>query len=97
MLTTKSYNIPTSVVNNKAVNESQCMVARSGKRSGKWNFFQVREKSGKFVDGQGKLERTWKVRKKSGNLKINGYGRQSSESIFILFKSGKDVHSHEIV
>ena len=49
------------------------------------------------MDGQGKLERTWKVRKKSGNLKINGYGRQSSESIFILFKSGKDVHSHEIV
>ena len=31
------------------------------------------------------------------NLKINGYGRQSSENLFILFKSGKDVHSHEIV
>ena len=26
-------------------------------------FFQVREKSGNFVDGQGNLERTWKVRK----------------------------------
>ena len=26
------------------------------------------------MDGQGKLERTWKVREKSGNLKINGYG-----------------------
>ena len=25
-------------------------------------FVQVREKSGNFVDGQGKLERTWKVR-----------------------------------
>ena len=49
------------------------------------------------MDGQGKLERTWKVRKKSGNLKINGYGRQSSESVFILFKRGKDVHSREIV
>ena len=43
-------------------------------------FFKVREKSGKFVDGQGNLERTWKVREKSGNLKINGYGRQSSEN-----------------
>ena len=32
-------------------------------------FFQVREKSGNFVDGQENLERTWKVRKKSGNLK----------------------------
>ena len=25
-------------------------------------FYQVREKSGNFVDGQGNLERTWKVR-----------------------------------
>ena len=41
------------------------------------------------MDAQGNLERTWKVREKSGNLKINGYGRQSSENLFILFKSGK--------
>ena len=34
---------------------------------------------------------------KSGNLKINGYGRQTSEILFILFKKGKDVLSHEIV
>ena len=27
------------------------------------------------MDGQGNLERTWKIREKSGNLKINGYGR----------------------
>ena len=60
-------------------------------------FFKVREKSGNFVDGQGNLERTWKVREKSGYLKINGYGRQPSENLFILFKRGKDVHSHEIV
>ena len=61
------------------------------------NFFQVREKLGNFVDGQGNLERTWKVREKSGNLKINGYGRQTSENLFILFKREKDVLSHEIV
>ena len=60
-------------------------------------FLQVREKSGNFVDGQGSLERTWKVREKSGNLKINGYVRQSLENLFILFKRGKDVDSHEIV
>ena len=48
------------------------------------------------MDGQGNLERTWKVREKSGNLKINGFGRQSSENLFILFKRGKDVLSHEI-
>ena len=35
--------------------------------------------------------------KKSGNLKINGYGKQSPENLFILFKKGKDVHSHERV
>ena len=34
---------------------------------------------------------------KSGNLKINGYGKQSSENLFILFKRGRDAHSHEIV
>ena len=49
------------------------------------------------MDGQGNLERTWKVREKSGNLKINGYGRQSSENLFIMLKRGKVVHSHEIV
>ena len=49
------------------------------------------------MDGQGNLERTWKVREKSGNVKINGYGRQSSENLFILFKTGNNVHSHEIV
>ena len=49
------------------------------------------------MDGQGNLERTWKVREKSGNLKIDGYDRQSSKNLFILFKRGKYVHSHEIV
>ena len=43
------------------------------------------------MDGQGNLEMTWKVREKSGNLKMNGYGRQSSENVFILFKRGKDI------
>ena len=69
---------------------------RSGKNVWKMNFFQVREKSVNFVDGQGNLERTRKVREKSGNLKINGYGRQSSENLFVLFKRGKDVPSDEI-
>ena len=59
-------------------------------------FFHVREKSGNFVDGQGNLEGTWKVWEKSGNLKINGCGRLSSENLFILFKRGKDVQSKSI-
>ena len=36
----------------------------------------------------------WKVREKSANMKINRYGRQSSEN---LFKRVKDVLSHAIV
>ena len=40
------------------------------------------------MDGQGNLERTWKVREKSGNLKINGYGRRMSENLF-SFQEGK--------
>ena len=53
--------------------------------------------SGNFVDGQRNLERTGKVREKSGNLKINGCGRQSSENLFIVFKRGMDILSHDIV
>ena len=51
------------------------------------------------MNGRENLERTWKVREKSGNLKIhvNGYGRQSLENLFLLFRRGKDVLSHKIV
>ena len=49
------------------------------------------------MNGQGNLERTWKVREESGNSEINGNGRQTSENLFILFMREKDVPSHEIV
>ena len=49
------------------------------------------------MNRQGNLERTWKVREKSGNLKINGYGSQSSENVLILFKKGKDEYYQKIV
>ena len=49
------------------------------------------------MDVQGNLKKTWKVRERSENLKINGYGRHTSENLFILFKGEKDVLSHEIV
>ena len=42
------------------------------------------------MDGQGDLERTWKVRENPGNLKINGYGRQSSENFF--FSRGERMY-----
>ena len=38
----------------------------------------------------------WMARENSGNLKINSNGWHS-ENLFILFKRGKDVLSHEIV
>ena len=41
--------------------------------------------------GQGNLERTWKVWEKSGNVKINGYGRKTSENLF--FSRGEKMGS----
>ena len=35
----------------------------------KYLEIEIFSRSGNFVDGQGNLERTWKVREKSGNLK----------------------------
>ena len=70
---------------------------RSGKNIWKRNFFPGQGKVREFCGWPGKFRKDWKVREKSGNLKkINGYGRQSSESLFILFKRGRDVHSQEI-
>ena len=60
-------------------------------------IFSGQGKVREFCGWPGKFRRTWKVREKSGNLKINGYGRQSSENLVILFKREKVVHSHEIV
>ena len=39
---------------------------RSGKKSGKWNFFQVREKSGNLGLSQGKLQKVQKSGKTQG-------------------------------
>ena len=63
---------------------------RSGKNVWKMNFFQAGEKSGNFVDDLGNLERTWKVREKSGNLKINGYG--SLQKIYLLCSKGERMY-----
>ena len=63
-----------------------------GKISGKGNVFQIREKSGNFVDGQGNLGRAWKVGEKSGSLKKKRPWHAVFRK-FILFKMGKDVFS----
>ena len=41
------------------------------------------------MDGQGKMERTWSVREKSGNLKINGYC--SLQKLILFCSRGKNV------
>ena len=43
------------------------------------------------MDGQGNLERTWKVRE----LKINGYGRH--RKFIYSVQEEKGLHSHGIV
>ena len=44
---------------------------------------------------QGNFERTWKVREKSGNLKINGYC--SLQKLYFFCSRGKNVLSSLIV
>ena len=42
------------------------------------------------MDDQENLERTWKVREKSGNLKINGYG--SHQKIYLFCPRGEKAY-----
>ena len=42
------------------------------------------------MDGQGNLERTLKVREKSGNLKINSYGRL--KKIYLFCSRGERMY-----
>ena len=42
------------------------------------------------MDGQGNLERTWKVGEKLGNLKINGYG--SLQKIHLFCSKGERMY-----
>ena len=58
-------------------------------------FFPGQGKVREFCGWSGKFRKDLESQEKSGNLKMNSYGRQTSENLFILFKSGK--LSHEIV
>ena len=62
-------------------------------------FFQVREKSGSFVNGQGNLERIGKVTEKSENLKIMAMAG-SLQKIYLFFSRGEMIYlllSHDQV
>ena len=56
---------------------------------------EIFSRSGNFVDGLGNLERIWKVREKSGKLKMNCDGRH--RKFIYSVQEGKGLHSHEIV
>ena len=60
-------------------------------------FFPGQGKVREFCGWSGKFRKDLESQGKSGNLKIIGYGRQTSENLFILFKRRKYVLSHEIV
>ena len=60
-------------------------------------FFPGQGEVREFCGLPGKFRKDLESQGKAGSLNINGFGRQSSENLFILFKRGKDVHSHEIV
>ena len=67
---------------------------RSGKNIWKMNFFQVREKSGNFVDFvQGNLERSWKVREKVrefGNKWL--WQADRHQKIYLVFLRGEKMY-----
>ena len=50
----------------------------------------------KFCGWSGKFRKDLKSQGKVREFENNGYGRQTSEILSILFKRGKDVLSHEI-
>ena len=62
---------------------------QSGKNIWKMKLFPGQGKVREFYGWPGKFTNDLEILGKT--LKINGYGRQSSENLFILFKRGKDV------
>ena len=75
----------------KVIKKHRARVATVREKCLENNFFcQVREKSAHFVDGQGNLERTRKVREKSGNLKINSY--DSLQKIYLFCSKGERMY-----
>ena len=59
-------------------------------------FFAGQRKVREICWWPGKFRKDLESQGKVREFEINGYGRQSSEFFFILFKRGKDVLSHEI-
>ena len=53
---------------------------------------EIFSKSGNFVDGQGNLERFWKVREKSEHLKINSCGMLSLPKIYLFCSKGERMY-----
>ena len=70
---------------------------RSGKNIWKMKFFQSQGKVREFCGWPGKFRKDLESQGKVREFEKNGYGRQSSENLFILSKRRRGVLSHEIV
>ena len=68
-----------------------CIVRVATVRENIWktNFFPGQEKVREFCGWSGKFRKALESQ--------GGYDRQTSENLYILFKRGKDVLSHETV
>ena len=60
-------------------------------------FFPGQGKVREFCGWPGNFRKDLESQGKVREFENNGYGWQSSENLFILFKRGKHVLSHEIV
>ena len=70
---------------------------RSGKNIWKLEFFPGQGKVREFCGWSGKFRKDLESQGKVRELNKNGYGRRSPENLFVLFKRGKGILSHEIV
>ena len=86
-----SLSIFTSAVqvNRKSYCTTPTGLSGSGKNFWKTKVFPGQgKKSGNFVDDQGNLEKTWKVREKSGKLKIMAMA-DSLQKIYLFCTRGE--------
>ena len=58
---------------------------------------EIFSRSGNFVDGQGNLERTWKVREKSREFEIKWLWQAVFRKFIYSVQEVKGCTSHEIV
>ena len=77
----------TDLAPSESESEKECRVATVRENVWKMKSFSGQGKVREFCGWPGNLERTWKVREKSGNLKIDSYG--NLQKIICSVQKGK--------